>query len=237
MPIFVCTLAFPYMPTFLHIFEPRYKLMIRRCVESGDGRFGIVLPSLPTASQSVGEAQGCPSATYGTVLRINSVQYLEDGRSLLETTGEDRFRLERWGSRDGYMVGRVELLPDDGTDGDSEEELDSSLFAASDLGFQLSPQDDALDVQGLLQEATHFIRKLRQGSAPWVLQHLEITHGEVPDDPSVFAFWVASLIPVHEEEKYLLLKARGVRTRLRIVLHWVRKLQNQLWFHGTCAVM
>ena len=24
IPIFVCTLAFPFMPTILHVFEPRY---------------------------------------------------------------------------------------------------------------------------------------------------------------------------------------------------------------------
>lgn len=37
-PIFVCTLAFPGMPTILHIFEPRYRLMVRRCLESGNPR-------------------------------------------------------------------------------------------------------------------------------------------------------------------------------------------------------
>lgn len=37
-PIFVCTLAFPSMPTVLHVFEPRYRLMIRRCLESGNAR-------------------------------------------------------------------------------------------------------------------------------------------------------------------------------------------------------
>ncbi len=37
-PVFVCTLAFPGMPTVLHIFEPRYRLMIRRCLESGNPR-------------------------------------------------------------------------------------------------------------------------------------------------------------------------------------------------------
>lgn len=37
-PIFVCTLAFPGMPTVLHVFEPRYRLMIRRCLESGNPR-------------------------------------------------------------------------------------------------------------------------------------------------------------------------------------------------------
>lgn len=37
-PLFVCTLGFPSMPTILHIFEPRYRLMIRRCLESNNPR-------------------------------------------------------------------------------------------------------------------------------------------------------------------------------------------------------
>lgn len=236
LPIFVCTLAFPYMPTFLHVFEPRYKLMIRRCLES-DQRFGICLPKPHSQHDSVGEDLDCPTSQFGTILRIYNVQYLEDGRSLVETHGEDRFRLERWGVRDGYMVGHVELLPDDGTDGDSEASSSSSLLSAADLHLDLPEDDEDRTIEELLKEASDFIANLRNGSAPWILQSVELTHGEVPDDPTVFVFWVASLIPVDEQEKYLLLKARGVKTRLRIILHWVRKLQTQWWFNGGCAVM
>lgn len=236
LPIFVCTLAFPYMPTFLHIFEPRYKLMIRRCLES-DSRFGICLPKPSDSGSSVGEDPDCPTSQFGTILRIYNVQYLEDGRSLVETHGEDRFRLERWGIRDGYMVGHVELLPDDGTDGDSEDSQASSLMSATDLQLSLTDDDEDRSIDELLKEASDFIANLRNGSAPWILQSVELTHGEVPDDPTVFVFWVASLIPVDEQEKYLLLKARGVKTRLRIVLHWIRKMQTQWWFNGGCAVM
>ena len=37
LPIFVCSLALPHAPCPLHIFEPRYRLMIRRALESGAG--------------------------------------------------------------------------------------------------------------------------------------------------------------------------------------------------------
>lgn len=236
IPIFVCTLSFPYMPTFLYIFEPRYKLMIRRCMET-DQRFGICLPKPAGGGPLPGEDADCPTSQYGTVLRIYNVQYLDDGRSLVETHGEDRFRLERWGVRDGYMIGHVELLPDDGTDGDSEDTVESSLMDGEALGVPMASEDDDRSIEDLLKEAAKFIADIRDGSAPWLLQHVELTHGEVPNDPTVFAFWVASLIPVDEEEKYLLLKARGIRTRLRIVLHWVRKLQTQWWFNGGCTMM
>ncbi|SNX86480.1 uncharacterized protein MEPE_05189 [Melanopsichium pennsylvanicum] len=101
-PIFVCTLAFPGMPTILHIFEPRYRLMVRRCLESVNPRFGMVLPSRTNGG----------TEEYGTMLEIKSVQMLADGRSMLETVGSYRFKLLEKGSLDGYTVGRVERVDD-----------------------------------------------------------------------------------------------------------------------------
>lgn len=107
-PIFVCTLAFPGMPTILHVFEPRYRLMIRRCIESSNPRFGMVLPNRGTGAPHL---QGVME--YGTMLEIQSVQMLPDGRSMVETVGTHRFKLLEKGSLDGYTVGRIEkcVLP------------------------------------------------------------------------------------------------------------------------------
>ena len=41
IPVFVCTLSFPTVLCPLHIFEPRYRLMIRQCMESGTRQFGM----------------------------------------------------------------------------------------------------------------------------------------------------------------------------------------------------
>ena len=35
IPVFVCGVSQPLLPAPMHIFEPRYKLMIRRCLASG----------------------------------------------------------------------------------------------------------------------------------------------------------------------------------------------------------
>ncbi|OCF40438.1 hypothetical protein I317_05741 [Kwoniella heveanensis CBS 569] len=106
-PIFVCTLAFPGMPTILHVFEPRYRLMIRRCIESPSPRFGMVLPARGTGAPQL---QGVME--YGTMLEIQSVQMLPDGRSMVETVGTHRFKLLEKGSLDGYTVGRIERIDD-----------------------------------------------------------------------------------------------------------------------------
>ena len=41
-PMFVCTLGFPHQPTLLRIFEPRYRLMLRRSMES-TREFGMLM--------------------------------------------------------------------------------------------------------------------------------------------------------------------------------------------------
>ncbi|KJZ73246.1 hypothetical protein HIM_07443 [Hirsutella minnesotensis 3608] len=105
VPLFVCTLSFPMMPTFLHIFEPRYRLMIRRALE-GDRTFGMVLPKRPRHSGDT------PFHELGTLLRIVNAQFYPDGRSLIETVGLSRFRVLQHGQLDGYTVGRTERVDD-----------------------------------------------------------------------------------------------------------------------------
>ncbi|ODO05317.1 hypothetical protein L198_02009 [Cryptococcus wingfieldii CBS 7118] len=116
-PLFVCTLAFPGMPTILHVFEPRYRLMIRRCIEWGSPRFGMVLPARGTGPENL---QGVME--YGTMLEIQSVQMLRDGRSIVETVGTHRFRILEKGSLDGYTVGRIERMDD--ISPEEEEEME-----------------------------------------------------------------------------------------------------------------
>ena len=41
IPVFVCTMTLPGIPCPLHVFEPRYRLMIRRCMETGTRQFGM----------------------------------------------------------------------------------------------------------------------------------------------------------------------------------------------------
>ena len=83
----------------------RYRLMLRRCLESPTPRFGVVMPP-KTASSRI-------SVEFGTMLEIRTVKMLPDGRSMVYTLGVSRFRILERGTLDGYLVGRVEpwVLP------------------------------------------------------------------------------------------------------------------------------
>merc|ERR1719356_232784 len=103
IPVFVCTMSFPNIPCPLHIFEPRYRLMIRRAMESGTRAFGM--------SCRINDA--APFADYGTMLEIRDVQYFQDGRSVIDTIGGRRFRVLSRSERDGYDTARVEFIQDE----------------------------------------------------------------------------------------------------------------------------
>ncbi|KII95172.1 hypothetical protein PLICRDRAFT_96384 [Plicaturopsis crispa FD-325 SS-3] len=121
-PIFVCQLSFPGVPTLLHFFEPRYRLMLRRCLEKPCPAFGMLMP---------GDSQA-----WGTMLEIRSVQMLPDGRSMVETWGSWRFRLAERGMLDGYMVGRVERIDDiEDIDDDDDEGADTAQLMATCQAF------------------------------------------------------------------------------------------------------
>jgi hypothetical protein len=51
----------------------------------------------------------------------------------------------------------------------------------------------------------------------------------MPDDPAMFSFWVASLLPLDELEKAKLLPIKSPRLRLLLVVHWIEQLNKQ-WY-------
>jgi Lon protease-like protein len=103
LPLFPLeTVLFPYAALQLHVFEERYREMVRRCVDD-DKPFGIVLIRS-------GEVIGGPAEPYmvGTAVRIVQVYTYEDGRLDVQVQGERRFRIRRLDESKPYLVGYVE---------------------------------------------------------------------------------------------------------------------------------
>lgn len=74
-----------------------------------------------------------------------------------------------------------------------------------------------------------FLERLQLGTAPWVVQRLSNTIGQMPTDPSIFSFWVALILPIDEHEKAKLFPIRSPRLRLLLVVHWIEQLNNN-WY-------
>ncbi|MCJ1277706.1 hypothetical protein MMC21_005520 [Puttea exsequens] len=226
VPLFVCTLAYPGIPTFLHIFEPRYRLMIRRAMETGDRKFGMLMYNYKEIPQ--GDLGITQFMEYGTMLHIDNFQLLPDGRSLIECHGVSTFRVKDWGQVDGYLVGNTQRI-DDISIAEEEQiealETSGSAPAANDLVGQL----DHMSTAELLQIGTDFIRRMQDRSAPWLHERILSTYGLPPNDPTTFPFWLASILPFSNDEKYKLLQISSVRERLKITAKWVRRVEAHRW--------
>jgi len=226
IPIFVCTLAYPSMPTFLHIFEPRYRLMTRRAVESGDRKFGMAMYN--QRRQPQGDLGTTQFMLYGTLLHINSMQMMSDGRSILENRGVSRFKIKAWDMLDGYIVGDVERVDDISLA--EEEQIEATETtrppaARNDILGHI----DRMSTQELLKVGIDFIARMRAASAPWLEEQVVALHGALPDDPALFPYWFASVLPISDEEKYKLLPTTSVRERLKITARWVKRIETQRW--------
>lgn len=79
---------FPRAPVPLYIFEPRYRQMVARCVET-DGRFGLLYHDPDRHGPFRMDGAGV-----GTEAEILKYQPLPDGRSVILCRGHDRFRVE-----------------------------------------------------------------------------------------------------------------------------------------------
>ncbi|KAM6952715.1 LON peptidase N-terminal domain and RING finger protein 1 isoform 2-T2 [Lycodopsis pacificus] len=179
IPIFVCTVAYPGVPCPLHIFEPRYRLMMRRCMETGTKQFGMCCYE-----------HGKGFADYGCMLEINSLEQLADGRSYVDAAGGNRFKVVKRSQRDGYHTADIEYLEDlkvDGGELELLEQLHDSVYQQAQdwyqrLGSRIREQINRQ--YGTMPDKEEDI----QTSLPW----------ESGLSPSYLTFWIPSAC-LHKE--------------------------------------
>ncbi|KAF8865863.1 LON-domain-containing protein [Acephala macrosclerotiorum] len=230
-PLFICTLSFPQMPTFLHVFEPRYRLMVERAMQK-DRRFGMILHN-PTREPQ-GHLGRVHFYEYGTLLEIVSLQRLPDGRSLMETRGISKFRVLKWGTLDGYTVGNIERVEDISIAEEEALEIQetTATHPQAQKGDDIEVQRAGINTsstQHLFEICSNFVKKMEGESAPWLHSRVYAVYGGPPDDPAIFPWWFANVLPLAEVEKYKLLQTSSVRERLKICALWARVIENQKW--------
>lgn len=99
---------FPQTRMPLHVFEPRYRQMVKDVLES-DQRFGIVLLRPGWESEYFGAPPVFPFGTLGT---IEQAVALEDGCYNIVVRGDVRFRILDEVSRVPYRTARVLAEPE-----------------------------------------------------------------------------------------------------------------------------
>jgi Lon protease-like protein len=136
LPMFpLGTVLLPGMFLPLHVFEPRYRVLVHDCL-AGIPEFGVALIE---RGQEVGG--GDSRFSVGCVARILEAGELPDGRFALATLGVRRIRVRTWLPDDPYPFAEVEEWPDPpAVDGDPEQleavtsDLRRVLALAAELG-------------------------------------------------------------------------------------------------------
>ncbi|KAF7391046.1 hypothetical protein HZH66_009526 [Vespula vulgaris] len=195
--VFVCTTAFPCVACPLFVYEPRYRLMVRRCVESGVKQFGI-------AACLNKESSGTKRyAEYGTMLEIRDRVLLKDGCSILSTLGRRRFRVLSGGERDGYDTAHVEFLRDTVVQGNqllNLLELHDKVRAKGRRWWNTVPSYQQSEIQRVF------------GRMP----DTEEDWPRLPDGPS-WTWWLLAILPLGPQLQVGILGTTSLEKRLRAI--------------------
>ena len=198
LPMFpLGTVLFPHGLLPLHVFEPRYRVLVRHCLD-GDGHLGIVL--IERGSEVGG---GDVRFGVGTRARIVEALALADGRWYLVLVGVDRIRVSRWLPDDPFPRAEVEVLDDAG---DAAAPGQGEIGAPAQ-GEIAAPALD--DVERLLRRALAFKAELGEPAAP--------VPGPLDPNAEVAAWQVAAMAPIGPADAQRVLEAADTGDRLRLL--------------------
>ncbi|MFN4280750.1 LON peptidase substrate-binding domain-containing protein [Thermosynechococcus sp.] len=177
LPIFPLpdVVLFPGRPLPLHIFEFRYRIMMNTILES-DRRFGIVMWDPQT---------GRP-ATVGCCAEVRRYERLPDDRMLIDSLGQQRFRILDYVREKPYRVGLVEWIEDEPT---------------------------SIDLRPLAKEVRQLLEDVVRLSAKLTEQPMELPP-DVPTAALELSYWIASNFRGVAQEQQRLLELQSTYDRL-----------------------
>ncbi|KAF5734678.1 receptor-like protein kinase [Tripterygium wilfordii] len=185
IPLFVMDVVIPCQKIPLHIFESRYRLMVRRIME-GSRRMGMVIIDPTTGS----------IADYACEVEITECEPLPDGRFYIEVESRRRFHILRSWDQDGYRVAEVEWISDNRPA--QPEELQQLTIDAADYAL--------VWLRRAREAAGQDRRRLEK------LLNVESMMPR-PLDPERFSFWLATLADRRPSERLDLLRLTDTREK------------------------
>ncbi|KAH1003796.1 hypothetical protein HUJ04_003650 [Dendroctonus ponderosae] len=191
--VFVCTNAFPGVACPLYVNEPRYRLLVRRCLESRSKTFAMT--SL--------DPSGAKLMQYGTILEVKDAISLQDGRIILSTQGIRRFKVISRDEKDGYDTAKVEHIYDI----TPTPERISGLVSLHRKVYTRAVRWIHLLSPAALSEVERLIGKMPQIETDWLT---------LPDGPS-WTWWLIPILPLSAQLQVGFLSSTSLEKRLRAI--------------------
>lgn len=232
VPLFpLSTVLFPNMALSLHIFEPRYREMVNRCVDQ-DIPFGVLLIRVAPGIGGHAEPFGI-----GTMARITEVEKLDDGRLNILTVGVNRFRLHSLSFEEVYLTGEIEFLEEAAGEPQQEIRLARRVHALFSRYVQLftllaaeSPEEeeeeepDVEEVGEVGEEEAADLELLAQSdSHDGSDLSLMTDQPEMPRHPGALSYAVAAMAGWNLGEKQDLLELSSPQQRLEAEVRLLRR--------------
>jgi len=226
LPLFpLHTVLCPGVALPLKVFEERYRLMVRRCLEH-DQPFGVVLIR---DGREVG-AGATSIATVGTIAEIREASKYSDGRFDLLVVGTRRFRIESVAvGREPYLVGEVTELDEPVGDAERAERLTTEVTqrfvrylallqpAEGEDGAEIDVQVE-VDVDEDDADEGEVVAGRSSSSGPG--EEVRVT---IPDDPTVLSYLLSGIIQVDQPSRQALLEADTTVERIDELLRLIER--------------
>lgn len=128
LPLFPLPLVLlPNEPLPLHIFEPRYRKMLKDA-QIGDNIFGLSYFNPENSIESRPEV-----GSIGCIAEIKQTQTLEDGRSNILTVGVIRYRIEGYvPTNEPYLTAEISVFEDYESDPEIVQPLAEEVYAMTE---------------------------------------------------------------------------------------------------------
>lgn len=155
----------------LHIFEPRYRMLVRDALEA-DRRYGMVYHDWDTQGPFL-----CEEGRIGTVAEIRQYEPLEDGRSLIVVQGIERFRIIDGIESESLYFEALVTSYSDTTVMEGEElafRRRESIQLFRSVIAKLSEHPQALPELSADQELSFLLAQTIQVTPPWLQRLLEL---------------------------------------------------------------
>jgi Lon protease-like protein len=188
LPLFpLNTVLFPGVTTPLHVFEERYRELVKDLLAEEDPKKRLFGVTAIREGYEVGDHGAQSLHTMGTMMQLVDVDPYDDGRYDIEVVGRQRLRLHEIDASGLYGVGLVDLI-DEPDDPGAQLEADRTLATFKTYRDRLS-----------------------------MLRGDLVLEGELPTDPTYLSWSLATTCLLTQAERQALLESPDATSRLALL--------------------